>query len=87
MENVTITYNSYKNKSYAPCLAIPPVKVSKYSKFGVDTFNTFKVLGFIKVFALRRQLSSDHNSSTFLRNIQAKSSNNFKICQNVATVF
>ena len=44
------------------------VIMSKYSKFSVETFNTFWVMGYIKVFARRRRWqrrSSDHNSSTF----------------------
>ena len=44
------------------------VMMSKYSKFDVDNFNNFWVMGYIKVFARRRQqrrLTSDHNSSTF----------------------
>ena len=39
------------------------VMMSKYSQFGVDTFNTFLKMGYIKVIA--RQRSSDINSSTF----------------------
>ena len=38
------------------------------SNFGVDTFITFWVMGYIKVFApwrQRQRLSSDHNSLTF----------------------
>ena len=35
------------------------------AKFGVDTFNTFWVMDYIKVFAQRQQRSSDHISSTF----------------------
>ena len=41
------------------------VMVSKYSKFGVDTFNNFCVMGYIKVFARQGRRSSDHNGSTF----------------------
>ena len=57
------------------------VMMNKYSKFGVDTFNTFWVMGYIKVFAWQQQWrrSSYHNSLTFsskqtsffLRNRQA----------------
>ena len=43
------------------------------SKFGVDTFNTFWVMGCIKVFAQQQQQSSDHYSSIFFfQNRQAK---------------
>ena len=49
------------------------VMISKYSKFGVDTFNIFWVMGYIKVFAQQQQRqSSDHNSLTFLQNRLAK---------------
>ena len=41
------------------------VMMSKNSKFGVHTFNTFWIMSYIKVFAWRWQQSSDHNSSTF----------------------
>ena len=44
------------------------VMINKYSKFGVDTLNTFWVMGYINVFVRRgqrRRWSSDHNSSTF----------------------
>ena len=43
------------------------VMIRKYSKFGVDTFNIFLVMGYIKVFAQQlwqRRWSSDHNSLT-----------------------
>ena len=58
------------------------VMMSKYSKFGVATFNTW-VMGYNKVFARRRQQqqwSNDHNSSTFLRNSRAKKSMNWIKC-------
>ena len=32
-------------------LQLRPVMISKYSKFGVDTFHIFRVMGYIKVFA------------------------------------
>ena len=32
-------------------LQLHQVLMSKYSKFGVDTYNTFWVMGYIKVFA------------------------------------
>ena len=38
------------------------VMMSKYSKFGADTFNTFLLIGYIKVFARGQRLSKDHNS-------------------------
>ena len=38
------------------------VMMSKYSKFGVDIFNTSLVMAYIKVFAPRR-LSSDHSKN------------------------
>ena len=45
------------------------VIMSNYSKFGVDTYSTFWVMGYIKVLAWQwqqhRQQSSDHNSSIF----------------------
>ena len=44
------------------------VMMSKYSQFGADTFNTFWVMVYIKVFAWHRQQSSDH----FFWNRQAK---------------
>ena len=37
------------------------VMMSKYSKFGVDTFNTFWEMDYIKVFAWQKQWSSEHN--------------------------
>ena len=42
------------------------VMISKYSKSGVDNFNTFWVMGYFKVFAQWQwRRSNDHNSSTF----------------------
>ena len=46
------------------------VMMSKYSKFGMDTFNPFYVMGYIKVFAQqwqrwKRWQTRDHNSLTF----------------------
>ena len=49
------------------------VMMSKYSKFGVHTFNTFWVMGFIKIFVWwlqqqqqqQQQRSCDHNSLIF----------------------
>ena len=43
------------------------VIMTKYSKFGVDTFNKQWVIGYIKVFARWRRRSNNHNSC-FLRN-------------------
>ena len=43
------------------------VMMSKYSKFGVDTFYSFWVMGYIKAFAWqqqRRRRSNYHNSLT-----------------------
>ena len=41
------------------------VKIIKYSKFDIDTINTFWVMGYIKVFAWWCWRSSYHNSLTF----------------------
>ena len=41
------------------------VIMSKYSMFGVDTFNTFWVIGYIKNFAWQQRQSSNHKSLTF----------------------
>ena len=65
-----------QNSKNTPFRVMPPVMqlhlimISKYSKFGVDTFNTFWAMRYIKVFAWQQQQqqqrwSSDHNSSTF----------------------
>ena len=48
------------------------VMMSKYAKFGVDTFNTFWVMGYIKIIAHQHWQSSDHNGFFFLRNRLAK---------------
>ena len=59
-----------------PLLQLHLVMMSNYSRFGVDTFNTFCVMGYIKVFAWhqwwQQRWSSNHNSSTFLWNRGAK---------------
>ena len=51
------------------------IMMSKFSKFGVDSFNTFWVMGYIKVLHdnyfdfwqrwRQQQRSSDHNNLTF----------------------
>ena len=46
------------------------VMMSKYSKFGVDTFNTFWVMSYIKVFAQRQ--SRSQQLDLFFQNRQAK---------------
>ena len=54
------------------------VMMSKYSKSGVDTFNTFREMGYIKVFAQRQQRSSDlviTKARLFHRNRQTKKKN------------
>ena len=37
------------------------VMISKYSKFGVDTFYTFWEIGYIKVYARHLRRSNNHN--------------------------
>ena len=68
---ITLKYNLQNN---APCFTTVPCM---YSKSGVDILNTFRVKGYMKIFA-RRQCQcqwwiSNHNSSIlFFRNRQPK---------------
>ena len=54
------------------------VMMSKYSKFRVDTFNTFWVMRYSKDFAPRLWWSSDHWASLFRR--KNKQANNLHKC-------
>ena len=69
------------------------VMISKYSKFGVDSFKIIWVMGYIKVFARRQRLWRHHNDHVitivqlFLRDRQAKNISRKIVCMKIIDLF